>query len=310
MPVKIDRLLEMTILLLNKGSVTAKYLSEYFEVSTRTIYRDIDILSAAGVPVYANRGTGGGIALLDNFSLPKTIVSKEEIDRILFALQTLQATKYPETDKVINKLSALFQRAATDWIQIDFTPWGSNPNEYNKLTDIKNALLNTRVLRFDYIDSQNKKSGRLLEPLRLVYKSQSWYLWGWDLDREDYRTFRISRIKSLAVTDTVFDKNRPRSPNPVEQSDPAAVRPDVCLELRFTENALYRLYDDYDDSLIIRNPDGTYTLHVTFPEDEWVYGYIMSFGPSVEVVSPPRVRHEIRERIERMRRMYDCLSST
>lgn len=301
---KIDRLLEMTILLLNKGSVTAKYLSEYFEVSTRTIYRDIDILSAAGVPVYANRGTGGGIALLDNFSLPKTIVTQEEIDRILISLRTLQATQYPGTDKVINKLSALFRTAATDWIHIDFTPWGSNPNEYNKLADIKNALLNARILRFDYVDSQNKKSVRQLEPLRLIYKSQSWYLWGWDLNREDFRTFRISRIKSLSVTDTTFDKARKRNATPGQPSAPAVIKPDVDLELRFSEDALYRLYDDYDDNLILQNPDGTYTLKITFPEDEWVYGYIMSFGPSVEVIRPPHVRQAIKDRIEQMCHMY------
>lgn len=309
---KIDRLLETTLLLLNKGSVTAGELARRFGVSTRTIYRDLDILSAAGVPVYANRGAGGGIALLDNYLLPKTIVSKEEGESILFSLQSLKATQYPETDRILEKLGALFRNASTDWIQLDFSPWGSNPNEQNKLSHIKTALLNRRVLKFEYVNTQNIRGERTIEPLRLIFKARDWYLWGFDKDKQDFRLFRLSRIKALSLENETFlpRKEPVASPPPSspqgDSAPPANARAPVMVDLvlKFQAQALHRLYDDYSDHFIQRNADGTFTLKIQFPEDEWVYGYIMSFGPMVTVIEPPHVRELIKKRAQQVLDLY------
>jgi len=302
---KINRLLEITTILLNRGTVTATYLAERFGVSTRTIYRDIDVLSSSGIPVYTTQGANGGISLLQNYTLNKTLLTDKESESILFALKTLQATKYPEIDLILDKLGSLFQNAATDWISIDYSPWGSNPNQYNKLTNIKNAILNCKIIEFDYISASNIKSHGRLDPIRLIFKGQAWYLWGWSVDREDFRMFRISRIKSLSVLDTTFDRNKERIPNQKEHIEVKNTKPLACLELKFTEPALYRLYDDYDDNMIKSNDDGTYTLEIDFPEDEWVYGYILSFGDYVEVIKPPHIREIIKEKIIRMKNKYD-----
>ena len=107
---KINRLLEISLVLLNKGTVTAKELAERFNVSTRTIYRDVDILSTAGIPVYTNKGNGGGISILDNYSINKTVLTDGERDSLLLALKTLQSTKYPEIDTVLDKIGAVFKQ--------------------------------------------------------------------------------------------------------------------------------------------------------------------------------------------------------
>jgi predicted DNA-binding transcriptional regulator YafY len=301
---KINRLLEITIILLNRGTATAAELAGRFGVSTRTIYRDIDVLSSSGVPVFATQGVKGGISLLENYTLNKTMLSSKDSESILFALKTLQVTKYPEIDMILDKLGSVFKNATTDWISIDFSPWGSNPNQYDKLTNIKNAILNCNILEFDYISASNIKSHRQLEPLRLIFKGQAWYLWGWCLDREDFRLFRISRIKSLSIIDVSFDRNKQRIQKINEHVEVENAKPLVNLELRFTEDALYRLYDDYDDYMIQKNDNGTYTLKIDFPEDEWVYGYILSFGDYAEVIKPLHIRKIIKEKIIKINEKY------
>lgn len=300
---KISRLLEITLILLNKKSVTAGELAEKFEVSTRTIYRDIEELSAAGVPVYTNKGSGGGISLLENYAINRAILTEHERDSLMLALKTLQATKYPEIDTILGKIGAVFKKAAAaDWVHIEFSPWGSGPNDENKFLDIKRGILESKVVTLDYINADGILSHRSIEPMQLVFKSQAWYVWGYCHNRRDFRTFRISRIRKLAVTDKSF--TRRQTGNVQEEEPPAAPQNTVTLKLRFKPEDLYRVYDDYDEERITRNPDGTYDVTVTFPEDEWVYGYIQSFGPYVEVLEPPHIRDIIQTRLKKTLKYY------
>jgi predicted DNA-binding transcriptional regulator YafY len=300
---KTNRLLEITLILLNKSTVTARELADRFDVSTRTIYRDIDELSAAGVPVYTNKGSGGGIALLEDYSLNKAMLTEHERDSLLLALKTLQATKYPEIEGILEKIGAVFKKAAAaNWVHIEFSPWGSGPNEENKFLDVKRAILECKVVVFDYINADGVLSRRNIEPMQLTFKSQAWYVWGYCRTRRDFRTFRISRIRNMVVTDEGFIRRPLES---AKDEEPAApFRKNVTLKLRFQPEDLYRVYDDYDQDRITRNADGTYDVTVTFPEDEWVYGYIMSFGDRVEVLDPPHIRHIVRERMKKALKNY------
>jgi predicted DNA-binding transcriptional regulator YafY len=300
---KTNRLLEIILILLNKSTVTARELADRFDVSTRTIYRDIDELSAAGVPVYTNKGSGGGIALLEDYSLNKAMLTEHERDSLLLALKTLQATKYPEIDGILEKIGAVFKKAAAaNWVHIDFSPWGSGPNEENKFLDIKRAILECKVVAFDYINADGVLSRRNIEPMQLTFKSQAWYVWGYCRTRRDFRTFRISRIRNMVVMNEDFVRRPLESAKDEEPAAPS--RKNVTLKLRFQPEDLYRVYDDYDQDRITRNADGTYDVTVTFPEDEWVYGYIMSFGDRVEVLDPPHIRRIVRERMRKALKNY------
>jgi predicted DNA-binding transcriptional regulator YafY len=301
--VKINRLLEMTICLLNKGTVTAKELADRFGVSTRTIYRDIDVLSGAGVPVYTNRGSGGGISLLDSYTLNKALISKHESESLTLALKTLKATKYPEIDAVLEKIGAVFKNSASDWVDIDFSFWGSSPNEKNKFIDIKMAILERKIISFTYVNAEGGRSSRSIEPIQLIFKSRAWYLRGYCTLRKDFRTFRISRMKNLLVTGETFARKRPEAHEKLEAEEYSRMPVDLTLE--FYPQALPRIYDDFDDELITRNADGTCTVTVTFPEDEWVYGYLMSFGCYVKVVEPPHIQKIIADRMRSAMAFYE-----
>lgn len=289
--------------MLNKGTITARELADRFEVSTRTIYRDVDVLSSAGVPVFMNKGNGGGISLLENYSLNKALISEHESESLLFALKTLQATKYPEIDAVLDKIGAVFKNVdSTDWVYIDFSPWSSNPNEYSKFTDIKKAILERKVITFDYINSDGGRSHRSIEPMRLIFKGQAWYLWGFCNLKQDFRVFRISRIKKVVITNSSFIRRKSEE-HGKEGNNQTPVKL-VNLKLKFYPEVLYRLYDDFDDELIIRNTDGTCSITVTYPEDEWVYGYLLSFGCYMEVLEPEHIRSIVAERMKKALGFY------
>mgnify|MGYP000892280438 CR=1 FL=1 len=295
---KINRLLEITIILLNRKTITARELANRFEVSTRTIYRDLDVLSTAGVPVYTNKGNGGGISLLEDYSLNSTLLSEQESESLVLALKTLQATKYPEIDMVLDKVGGLFKSADTsDWVDIDLSPWGSQPNEYNKFANIKKAILKRQVISFCYINSNGDRSMRSMEPMRLIYKGQAWYLWGYCRAKKDFRVFRISRMKELSVCPETFQRRKQEQPH----IDDNAKSPVLSMKLRlkFAPEVLYRVYDDFDDAIIQKNDDGSCELSVEFPVGEWVYGFILSFGEHVEVLEPEHIRLTIQNMLEK-----------
>lgn len=301
---KINRLLEITLLLLNRGTVTAREMADRFGVSTRTIYRDVDDLSSAGVPVFTSKGRSGGVSLLENYTFNRALVTEHERDGLLLALKTLQSTRYPEIEGVIGKIGALFKNvSADDWVHVEFSPWGSGPNDSNKFTDARRAILESKVINFDYISAEGTKTRRSVEPMRLVFRGQAWYLWGYCRVRRDFRTFRISRIRNLVITGETFQRRAVEN----KQHEDAGINLEklVTIKLKFQPEALYRLYDDYDDERILRNTDGTCQTTITLLEDEWVYGYIMSFGSYVEVLEPPHLRDIIRQRMKKALEYYE-----
>jgi predicted DNA-binding transcriptional regulator YafY len=302
---KIDRLVAITTILLNKGMITAKELAERFEVSSRTIYRDIEVLAAAGVPVYATKGNGGGIALMEGFSLDRAVLTSRESESVLLALQTLRAVKYPEVDLILDKLGALFKNAAgTDWVEVDFSPWGSGPEEKLKFQTIRKGILERQKLEFTYFGADGKRSERIVEPLKLFFKAKAWYLWAWCQTRNALRNFKINRMQEVVLTEQKFIRKDRELQITDPEEKPPVEKTLVNLKLRFQPQVSYRLYDDYDERWIKRNADGTLELQITFPEDEWVYGYLLSFGPEVEVLEPEHIREILCERMRQALQVY------
>ena len=168
---KNSRLFEILYLLVEKRAVTAGELAQRLEVSERTIYRDIEALSAAGIPVFTQQGQGGGIRLMDQFVLDKALLSQAQQNEILFALQAVLAAGSGLEKETLAQLTALFHREGGDWLEVDFTDWGSGAAERETFTLVKRAILARRPLSFTYYSSAGEKSRRAVEPARLVFKS-------------------------------------------------------------------------------------------------------------------------------------------
>lgn len=284
----VTRQFQMVYLLLEKGRMTAKELARRLEVSQRTVLRDVDALSAAGVPVYTTQGAGGGVALLDGYVLDRAAFSEEEQRQLLLALQSLPAQ---EGEQALTKLSALFRRGREDWLQVNLSRWGAGDADSEKFQFLKQAVLERQTLAFDYASSYGSTRARRVLPARLVFKGQGWYLQAFDLEREDYRTFRLSRILSPEFAGEVF--HRRLDPPDIEFSGDIPPLFRVEARLRFAPYMAYRVYDEFDQSCVARQEDGSLLVETVFPEDQWLYGYLLSFGAGVEVLAPDALRRRL-----------------
>ncbi len=296
---QMTRLFEIVYILLEKKCVTAKELAERFGVSARTVYRDVEALSVAGIPVYATRGKGGGIRLTENFVLDKSLLSASEQSEVLAALSAVAVTQTGES--ALNKLGGLFRKSAANWIEIDFSDWAHSDRDAFAL--LKRAILEQKRVSFDYFSSSGEMTARYAEPLMLWFKHRGWYLRAFCLERNAERLFKLSRIKRLRVLAEGF---APREEVAGANEPLARAAAYIKLKLRIAPAMLYRVYDEFDESMIEANDDGSFTCETAFPEDEWVYGYILSFGPHAEVLEPQYVRENI---IARLRRNLSVYSS-
>lgn len=299
---QINRLFEIVYILLDKKSITANELAEHFEVSKRTILRDIETLTIAGIPIYTTKGKGGGISILDNFVLNKTAVSEEEQNQILIALQSLASTQHMDTDGIISRLGALFRKTDTSWIEVDFSRWGSTNPDKEKFEMIKRAVINKLPLSFSYPGSNGELTSRTVYPLKLVFKSSAWYVQAYCLSRKDYRTFKINRMLYPEVLPESF-AGMEFTPPPIVSDD---IRPDslVSLRLLFAAEAAYRVYDEFDERTVHPNEDGTFTVTIELPNDAWLYGFLLSFGTSVKVMEPQHVRDYLLSMADSIKNFY------
>ncbi|MCL2750334.1 MAG: YafY family transcriptional regulator [Coriobacteriia bacterium] len=304
MILKISRLLEIVTILLNRESITAQELARRFDVSTRTIYRDIEVLSLSGVPVHTNRGNGGGISLLEDYTLNKALLSKSESESLLLAIKTLGAMSYPEADAVIEKIGSIFKSSQPhDWIEVSFEGWSCKTNEQDRFRKIRDAIISGKVISFDYVNNKGSRSNRLAQPVKLIFNTSTWYLIAHCLKRDSYRMFRLSRIKNVQVTAQSFTQREVQKHE--EQAAPHA--PFIDFKLRCNERVLNRLYDTFDEECITQNNNNdndSYILTATIPEDEWVYEYVLSLGSNAEVLEPEHVRKEIKARAKAIAGMY------
>ena len=284
----VDRQFQMIYLLLERGRMTARELAEKLEVSQRTVLRDVDALSAAGVPVYTAQGAGGGVALLPGYVLDRAAFSEEEQRQLLLALRSLPGQ---EGGQVLTKLSALFGRSGEDWLQVDLSRWGAGEGESEKFRLLKRAVLERQELAFDYASSYGSTRPRRVLPARLVFKGQGWYLQAFDEEREDYRTFRLSRILSPEFAGEVF--HRRLEPPDMEFSGDIPPLFRVEAKLRFAPHMAYRVYDEFGQDCVVPQPDGSLLVEAVFPEDQWLYGYLLSFGAGVEVLAPDALRRRL-----------------
>ena len=294
-----SRLFRILYYVLEKGKVTANELSEKFEVSVRTIYRDIDVISSAGIPIYATQGKGGGIEIADDFVLKKSLLSEKEQEQILVALKGLEGINKQYENELLTKLSAFFKIKNTNWIEVDFTNWQKD-NEYDELfNDIKSAIINKNIISFKYFSSNEKETSREVKPIRLLFKGWDWYVYTFCLLRNEFRYFKLSRIRDLKILDENFEE----SFEDVVLIKEMEYKDTVRVKLKFDRKVAFRVYDELRD--IKEDEKGNLYAEIELPNDYNLYNYIFSFGESVEVLEPIEIRNNIRDMINKMSRIYN-----
>lgn len=296
---QINRMFEIIYILIDKKTVTARELAERFEVSTRTIYRDIDTLSAAGIPVYMSKGKGGGISILSDYVLNKAVLTDEEKSDILSSLRAVSAINFNKTDTAVKKLGSLFGGGGEDWIEVDFSSWYHAEEEKKLFHSIKHSILAKKVISFSYASGKGESTVREVEPLKLCFKGMARYLYAYCLLRKDYRFFKLSRIRNLTVTDRHFNRTLSK---PVFEADTMFDEQYVVLKLRISPEAAYRVYDEFEAYTL--DADGSYIVELTYPRGKWIFSYISSFGQYCEVLEPKEIRDSIKAELEKTLQLY------
>ena len=299
---QVSRMFELLYMLLERERMTAAELAQRLEVSVRTVYRDAQALSEAGVPVYAERGKGGGIAILPSYKLSKSLLSEAERRSILASLQAATQSG-AEDGAVLRKLRAFFGTGACDWVQIDFADWSGTQDHDVAL--LKEAILESRVLAFDYYGESGEKTERTVCPLRLWFKGQAWYLRAYCLARRAVRTFKLSRLKRPRIVPGAFP---PEALDARAQDEPRTDWPEPpFVHLRMLADACmaYRVFDDFAESAITRRGDGSFLIDVRFPPGAWIVSIVLSYGAHAQVLEPPELREEIRKTAENLLARYN-----
>lgn len=295
-----SRLFRIVYYLLNNGKATAPQLAEKFEVSVRTIYRDIDIISGMGIPIYAAQGKGGGITLLDHFVLDKSLLSGQEQDQILMALQGMTATKQNPSNDLLTKLGGLFQSKTANWIEVDFSNWIQNNPGQDSFNLIKSAIFSRNVISFQYYGSHGVRTQRRVEPLRLVFKAKDWYLYGFCLMRKDYRFFKLTRMREIELQAEVYSRELPAT-HVVEQTK--AIEHTIPVTLKFDRTMAYRVYDEFAED-VTEDAQGNLYVQTNLPSHDALYSYLFSFADHAEVLEPEHIREQVKEKLAAMQRKY------
>lgn len=304
----VERLFNIVFLLMNGSCTTAKELAGHCSVSIRTIQRDLDTLSLAGIPVFSSRGYGGGVGVLKEFTLDKAFMTEQEQSDILHGLQALQGAGYPDGNESFNKFAAIFRKKTDDrWLRVDFSSWCGSGFGKEKFDRLKEAILNKKVVVFKYFSSENHISERVAEPLCLLFRERAWYVCVFDREKNREMVLRASRIRDLRVTDETFER--------VMREDPMAT-PDYAnsyelqrVVLRVAAEYAFRVFDEFPEQDIRAQPDGTFLIDEQMPINEWLIGYLLSFADGLEIVEPLTLRNTLKEKIFLMQKKYDKLLS-
>ena len=295
-----SRLFKIVYHLLEKGKSTAPELAEKFEVSIRTIYRDLDTISAAGIPIYATQGKGGGIFIIQDFMLNKSLLSEQEKEQILIALQGISATEHNQTDELLMKLSGLFQSKVTNWIEVDFSEWYKNTPNYDVFNLIKNAIFNQYTITFSYFAREGNYSNRTVEPIKLIFKNKDWYLYGFCLLRNDFRFFKLTRIKDLEISSDTFIREV-KSSHEIETV--IKNKNFIHAKLKFSPKVAFRVYDEFTDN-VSKDNQGNLYVNIDLPDNETLFSYILSFGDNVEILEPDYLWYRMKEKLALMLEKY------
>lgn len=308
---KIDRLISIIMILLERKKVSATKLAEMFEVSPRTIYRDIETINLAGIPIVTYPGANGGIGIMEEYKIDKKLFTTSDIATLLMGIGSI--SRVMNNEEIINTLAKIKGLVSDEQISdielkssqitIDLTPWMGNKNMEINLEKTKKAMDEKKYLYFEYTDRSGKNSNRKIEPYQLVLKESHWYLQGYCSSKEDFRIFKLSRISDLEILDDTFSPRRFDAKllgtwDYIEKKF-------ITIKLLVHESLRERMVEHCGEDNIQYCEDNKLIVNFPFIEDEYGYNLLLGFGDKCECLEPSNVRYELIRRIKNLLRVYN-----
>jgi len=308
---KVDRLVSIIMILLDKKRIGAQELADMFEVSPRTIYRDIDTINMAGIPVRSTSGVGGGFEIMQKYKIDRKVFSTADLSAILMGLSSL--SNIIRGDELVNALAKVKSFIPADrakdielkanQIYIDLSPWMGNRNIQSYLEMIKTALQENKLLSFEYADRHGNKTTRIAEPYQLVLKSSHWYWQGYCHKRNDFRLFKLSRMSNLQIQAVFFTPRDYQKPQ-LDFTDILATL-QTPIKLRIHKSVMDRVLDYCSYEQFSPDGDEHYIVNFPFIENEYYYNILFSFGDKCECLEPLHIRTEMKRRIHDIATIYE-----
>lgn len=299
---KIDRLIGILSILLQQDKVTAPFLADKFEVSRRTISRDIENLCKAGIPIVTAQGQNGGISIMEGYRMDKTLLTSKDMQAILTGLKSLDSvSKSSRYQHLMDKLQMGSSTVlpSNNHIVINLASWYKT-SLAPKVELIQNAIENHELISFLYY-SPRGESLRRIEPYLLVFQWSSWYVWGYCLEKDDFRLFKLNRLKDLQNTGESFIVRDfpPYNPEP-ERFFPITIQ----AAARFHPSMKWRLIEEFGADCFVEEPEGTLLFRHGFADKENLFSWILSFGDDAELLAPQSLRQELAGLTEKMASKY------
>ena len=292
---KLERILEIIIYLLNHEKVSAKYLAEYFDVSVRTIQRDMVSIAEAGIPVYTLSGRYGGYAVLENYKIKNINIKNSEQQIIISALESL-ATSYTndKLNSLIEKYNAIIEKEGGQKVFWDFSVTKENKKVQDSNMLLEKAIGGKNYTVFDYRNSEGKTSHVCTEPLAIHYKWYAWYLFAYLKETKEYRTFKVARMQNLVISKEKSFIKHGDIQQKMKEAELAYYKTCIDIEIIFSEKEIPLIEEYFPDSVIEKLSSKKCKTHIHVPAKERLWkALLLSFGDAVTVVSPKDYKEEL-----------------
>ncbi|MNO52179.1 HTH domain protein [compost metagenome] len=304
---KVERLISIIMILLKKNVVSTKEFAQLFNVSKRTILRDMETLSLSNIPIYSVHGIKGGYGIMDEYKVDKRLLSSSDLENILTALGGLEQILISEEVEVtIKKIEAMVNPLSIKGtIQLSFYDWEGRSEIRQTLKKCQEAILARRVVSFDYIDKNGMLMNRIVEPYQLHFSETSWYLKGFCLHRMGYRTFKISRIDNLNMNEQTFN---PR--DYVSEQDAAGYQPElVAVRVLISPGIKDHFIERYGRKSIEHYSSELFSATIHIPQNSIGFQFLASFGTNLEIVEPKSYVEEFRNYLLKMVGKYSDIQN-
>ena len=308
---KVDRLVSIIMTLLDKKRISAQELANMFEVSLRTIYRDIDAINMAGIPIRSISGVGGGFEIMPEYKIDKKFFSTADLSAILMGLSGL--SNVVRGNELVNALAKVKSfipadkakdiEMKTKQICIDLSPWLGNKNIQTYLQTIKAALEDYKIISFGYIAHHGNRTVRTVEPYQLVLKSNNWYFYGYCYGRNDYRLFRLSRMSDLQMRQETFVPRNFQKPNMDFEEIIDTMQTEI--KIRIHKSVLDRVLEFCTYDHFFPDGDEHYIVNFPFIENEYYYDILLSFGDKCECLEPLHIRAKMKQKLYNIAAIYN-----
>ena len=297
---KIDRLIGIITILQQNKTVTAPYLAEKFEVSRRTISRDIDDICKAGIPIVTTQGAGGGISIMDGFSLDTTVFTEQELTAIFTGLKSLDSVSYSASaERLAHKIGGNTAIKLADQMIIDLSSFHKDDLS-SKIELLKRAIRESRCVKFHYCYNKGE-ADKLIEPYLIVFKWSDWYIFGFCKERQDFRMYKLRRLWDLKITDDTFAvRELPEEKKQFGRN----MTDDYYITAIYAPSEKYKLVEEYGPNSFTVLDDGRLWTRWGFTDLEWAIQRFLSFGDRVEIIEPQEFKETVRITIEKMLEKY------